>query len=57
MKHKRGQSTLEYILLVMVIVVTLIALAADAGGLRTALVGVFQKAGGRIEKANTLLKK
>ena len=55
MRQRKGQSTLEYIILVTMIIGALILLASDAGGLRTGIQNVFSKSGAKIDKANTLL--
>jgi len=57
MRQKRGQSTLEYIILVTVIIGALIVLASDVGGLRTAIQNVFSKSGDKVDQASTLLAK
>ncbi len=55
MRQKRGQSTLEYILLVTVIIGALILIASDTGGLRTAIENVFNRSGDKVDQASTLL--
>ena len=57
MRYNRGQSTLEYIILVTMIIGALILLASDVGGLRSGIQSVFTKSGAKIDKATTLLGK
>lgn len=57
MRQKRGQSTLEYIILVTVIIGALIALAANVGGLRTAIQNVFSRSGDKVDQASSLLQR
>lgn len=55
MRLRKGQSTLEYIILVTMIVAALIVLASDTGGLRSKIQDIFAKSGAKVQKANDLL--
>lgn len=56
MRYKRGQSTIEYILLITAIIGALLFVLSPVGGpLRTSIQGLFTRSGTKVDTATDML--